>query len=137
MVARAQAPLHRPQLDQAAAMGCQHQGCENAGHEQHQIWLHQRCHTGAPTFLDFRDPDVAAFRCCLADCGHRLIAKIAVKTKNMHTGRIDTSNPATMFTQTCCADGNTSAVRGCYALGKLTVTCYYCKEPVADFDVAD
>ena len=70
------ATVGRAELDRLAAGGCQHPGCDHAGHAGEPLYLHQRCHLGARVEVSYRHGS-GVLRIVCAAC-HEVVVEVRV-----------------------------------------------------------
>lgn len=123
-------PLDRAALDSLAGHGCQAEDCRNAERHAHVLWMNQRCHVGAPLFMDNLTPDAITFRCVVPPFD--LVTEVAGQDVSPKEG--GDFNAHGTFEQRC---HDTSAVRASYQHDSavVRVECYHCEKLVAEVAV--
>lgn len=108
-------------LERAA---CSIGGCEGDG----PLVLSPKCHLGAPMFMDQRTRGAVTFRCVQPTCFDKPVAEVACDLVEALEGGAFHDNG--LFEQKC---HDTAAVKASYerGSGRLEVTCYHCRKPVA------
>lgn len=124
-------PLDRAVLDSMAGHGCMVERCPNQGRHAHVLRLHQRCHPGAPLFMDNTEGGgVIAFRCVRPPFD--LVVEVQSKAVRFKDGGGFNVNGT--FEQRC---HDTSAVIASYQhdSGIVAVSCFHCEKIVSEVEV--
>ena len=61
-------PMNPPQMDEVCMRGCQMPGCTHAHLATDEVWMHQRCHQGAPTVIVMNSENTILSCVCVV-CG--------------------------------------------------------------------
>lgn len=119
-------------FDEMVSRGCGNPNCSH-NHAREPLYLHSKCHPGAPLLLG-RISGKVLLMCCLPGCDEPLLIFPEYGLVLKHGSTWQTSNPpgAEILNQSCHPD---SALWASYRLGSgtLLLTCFECQQIVAEY----